>query len=130
MEKSVLSILLVGKGPASLAVFADELSRKEGVRVIRAASGREAWGILGNCRVDVVVVDKELVDGAALPFVHELIKQYPLVNCAMVSTLAPKDFHEATEGLGVFMQLPEDPGAEEAAKMVQLLESIDALMCM
>lgn len=126
----MLSILLVGKDPHALARFATELSQKEGNTVRRAASANEAWRILRNFRVDVVVVDERLADGDALPFVLELTKKYPLINCAMVSTLAPKDFHEATEGLGVFMQLPVDPGAEEAAKLVQLLKSIDALMGM
>lgn len=130
MEKIMLSILLVGKDPHALARFAFELSQKEGITVRRAASGKEVRRILGNSRVDVVVTDEELADRGALPFVHELTKQYPLINCAMVSILAPKDFHEATEGLGVFMQLPVDPGAEEAGKLVQLLESIDALMGM
>jgi DNA-binding NtrC family response regulator len=126
----MLNILLVGKDPVSLTDFSAELSRKEGVRVNRAISAKEAWGVLGNYRVDVVVTDTELGDGSALPFIHELTKQQPLINCAMVSSLAPKDFHEATEGLGVFMQLPVDPGAEDAVKMVYLLESIDALLSM
>jgi DNA-binding NtrC family response regulator len=126
----MLNILLVGKDPVSLTDFSAELSRKEGVRVNRAISAKEAWGVLGNYRVDVVVTDTELGDGSALPFIHELTKQQPLINCAMVSSLAPKDFHEATEGLGVFMQLPVDPGAEDAVKMVHFLESIDALLSM
>lgn len=126
----MLNILLVGKDPVSLEDFAAELSRREGLRVSRAASEKEAWGLLGSYKVDVVVTDEKLDEGSALPFVNDLTKQQPLINCAMVSDLAPKDFHEATEGLGVFMQLPVNPGAEEAAKMVQLLESIDALMAM
>ncbi len=124
----MLSLLLVGKDPASLAEFATELSQKDGIRVTRVTSAKEAWGLLGNFRVDVVIVDEELVGGIALSFVKELTRQYPLVNCAMVSTLSPKDFHEATEGLGVFLQLPVKPGAEEVAKMMQILESINALM--
>lgn len=126
----MLNILLVGKDPGSLADFAAELSQREGIRVSRAASEKEAWELLGKYRINVVVTDEKIADGSALSFVNELTKQQPLINCAMVSTLLPKDFHEATEGLGVFMQLPVDPGAEEVAKMVQLLESIDALMCM
>ena len=126
----MMNILLVGKDPVSLTDFAAELSKKEGIRVSRATSAKEAWGLLGNYRVDVVVTDKELEDGSALPFVHELTMQQPLINCAMVSSLVPKDFHEATEGLGVFMQLPVDSGAEDAVKMVDLLESIDALLSM
>ncbi len=124
----MLSILLAGKDPDGLASLAAALKKEEGIRVSMAASAREAWGILGNCRVDVVAVDEQLADGESLAFVKELVKQQPLINCAMVSTLDGKDFHEATEGLGLFMQLPVNPGAEEAATMLQLLQSIGALM--
>lgn len=124
----MLSILLVGKNPETLADFADQLSRREGIEVSRAGSGKEVWDILGKNKVDVVVADEKLEDGDSLPFIKDLTKQQPLINCAMVSSLSPEDFHEATEGLGVFMQLPVDPGAEEAVKMMQLLESISALL--
>lgn len=124
----MLSILLVGKNPDGLSELSAALKKEEGIRLSRAASAQEAWGILGNCRVDVVVMDEQLADGEVLPFVKQLVKQQPLINCAMVSTLAAKDFHEATEGLGVFMQLPVYPGHAEAEKMLQLLQSIGALM--
>jgi DNA-binding NtrC family response regulator len=124
----MVSILLVGKDPASLAVFADELSREEGLEVKSLASGQQAWDFLGGKKVDVVVADEELADGAGLAFVRELTKRHPLINCAMISPLDPKEFHEVTEGLGVFMQLPVSPGAGEAAKMLQLLQSINALL--
>jgi len=130
LEKSMLKILLVGKDPMSVADFADELSRKEGISVSRASSEKEAWELLRQCRIDVVVTDEKLEEGSPLPFVRELTRQQPLINCAMVSSLAPKRFHEVTEGFGVFMQLPCNPGVKEAAKMLQLLESIDALMSM
>lgn len=124
----MLSILLVGRDQDGLVDFAAQLSHKEGVSISRAASAKEAWSVLGNSRVDVVVVDENLADQASLAFVHELTKQQPLINCAMVSTLAPEDFHEATEGLGIFMQLPVDPGADEVEKMMHLIESITVLM--
>lgn len=124
----MLSILLVGKSSESLADFADQLSRKEGIEVSRARSGKEVWDILGKSKIDVVVTDEKLADGDSLPFIKDLTKQQPLINCAMVSSLSPEDFHEETEGLGVFMQLPVDPGAEEVVKMMQLLESINALL--
>ena len=124
----MLSILLVGKTPEALASLADQLSQREGIAVSRASSGKDAWDILGKSKVDVVVTDEKLADGDSLPFVKDLTKRQPLINCAMVSSLSPEDFHEATEGLGVFMQLPVDPGAEEAVKMMELLESISALL--
>jgi DNA-binding NtrC family response regulator len=124
----MLSILLVGKNPEALASLADQLSQREGITVSRASSVKDAWDILGKSKVDVVVTDEKLADGDSLPFVKDLTKRQPLINCAMVSSLSPEDFHEATEGLGVFMQLPVDPGAEEAVKMMELLESISALL--
>jgi DNA-binding NtrC family response regulator len=127
-EKSMVSILLVGKDPAAWGDFFAELSRDDGLKVSSVGSGQQAWDFLGGKKVDVVVADDELADGPGLSFVHELTKRQPLINCAMVSPLDPKEFHEVTEGLGVFMQLPVSPGTEEAVKMLQLLKSIDALM--
>lgn len=124
----MLSILLVGKNPEPLANFADQLSRREGIAVSRADSGKAGWDILEKNKIDVIVTDEVLADGDSLPFIKDLTKRQPLINCAMVSSLSPEDFHEATEGLGVFMQLPVNPGAEEAVKMMQLLESISALL--
>lgn len=124
----MLSILLAGKNPFGLADLSAAFNKEEGIRVNGAVSAQEAWGILDNYRVDVVVMDEQLADTEVLPFVKELVRQQPLINCAMVSTLAADDFHQATEGLGIFMQLPVNPGGKEAAKMLQVLRSIGALM--
>lgn len=121
-------ILLVGGNPASLTGFAGFLSSKAGITVSRAASGQEALAILGREKIYTVVVDEKLADGDGLPFVRQLLQVNPLVNCALVSSLSLADFHEATEGLGVFMQLPASPGAEHAEKMLELVESIEVLM--
>lgn len=83
---------------------------------------------IGSEKVDTVIVDEQLADGDGISFVRQLTKVNPLINCALISSLSLADFHEATEGLGVFMHLPVDPGAEHAEKMVQLLESIETLM--
>ena len=84
--------------------------------------------IVKNNKVDVVVVGAKLTDCESLDFVKALMKQSPLVNCAMVSDLDHHAFHEATEGYGLFMQLPVNPGAEDAVKMVELHQSITGLM--
>ena len=84
--------------------------------------------IVKNNPVDVVVVGSKLRDGESLDFVKTLMRNHPLVNCALVSGLSHDDFHEATEGYGLFMQIAENPGVEEASKMVELFESITGLM--
>ncbi len=130
LEKSMLSLLLIGKDVTSLADFSAELSKHEEIRVVRAVSGKGAWTILASDKIDVVVIDEDLADGDSLSFVKELTRKQPQTNCAVVSSLSPEEFHEVTEGLGVFMQLPVKPGAEAAVKMMQLLESINVLMGM
>ena len=121
-------ILLVSKGSASLADLADELIKRKEFDVIQVQSGEEALSLVRENRADVVIAADVLSDGLAVPFVQELMRKHPLINCAMVSPLSPEDFHELTEGLGLFMQLPLHPGAEEAKKMIQFLDSISALM--
>ncbi len=121
-------ILLVSKGSASLADLADELIKRKEFDVIQVQSGEEALSLVRENRADVVIAAEVLSDGLAVPFVQELMRKHPLINCAMVSSLSPEDFHELTEGLGLFMQLPLHPGAEEAKKMIQFLDSISALM--
>lgn len=124
----MLHCLLVSKDPAALAGLASALSTYENVQLYRVASAKWALKKIKSGNVDVVVTAAEVAEGEALPFVEELVKTEPLINCAMVSALPPKDFHEATEGLGVFMQLPPDPGGDDAAKMMQHIDSIGALM--
>lgn len=122
------NILLVGKEFASLADLAAELTKKKGFNVVHVGSGKEALNLVQENKIDVVVAADLLSDGFALPFVKELMTKHPHINCAMVSSLPPKEFHEVTEGLGLFMQLPINPGAEEANKMIQFLDSINSLM--
>jgi DNA-binding response OmpR family regulator len=121
-------ILLVSKGSASLADLADELIKRKEFDVMQVKSGEEALSLVRENRADVVIAAEVLSDGLALPFVQDLMRKHPMINCAMISSLPPEDFHELTEGLGLFMQLPINPGAEEADKMVQFLDSISALM--
>jgi DNA-binding response OmpR family regulator len=121
-------ILLVSKGSASLADLADELIKRKEFDVMQVKSGEEAFSLVRENRADVVIAAEVLSDGLAIPFVQDLMRKHPLINCAMISSLPPEDFHELTEGLGLFMQLPINPGAEEADKMVQFLDSISALM--
>ena len=122
------NILLVSKESASLADLADELIKRKRFNVVQVKSGKEAFSLVRENKAEVVIAAEVLADGPALPFVKELMKKYPLINCAMVSSLSLEDFHEHTEGLGLFMQLPIRPGAEEANKMIQFLDFISVLM--
>ena len=73
---------------------------------------------------DLVVADEKLGDMTGLEFIRGVVAKNPMVNCAAVSSLMPEDFHEASEGLGILMQLPVRPGQEYAEKLLAHLKSI------
>ncbi len=123
-----MRILIVATKPTDLADFTAFLLKSAGIEVYRSVSGEEALKVIGRETINTVVVGEMPADGAALSFVRQVTKLQPLINCAMVSSLAPEDFHEATEGLGIFMQLPVAAGAKEAELMLQMLETIEVLM--
>ena len=121
-------ILLVSKVPDNFSELAAGLEKREGIDLIRVKSQEEALKMAGEVRLDVVVADDELADGRGLDLVSGLMQKYPLINCALVSTLSAEDFHEYTVGLGVFMQLSPRPDDKDGRKMLEILNSIDALL--
>ncbi len=123
-------ILIVGGDPTIMGDFVRVLSQKNGNRISWTYSAREALAIMDREKIDTVVVDENLVKVDGIDLVGEIMKAHPMVNCAVISSLPVAEFHEATEGLGVFMQLPPQPGAQHAEKMLQLLETIEVLMKM
>jgi len=124
----MVCIMLVSKDSASLKGLESGLRKRDEIEFIRVLSKKEALEKVGENTIDVVVTDAELMDDEPLSLVTELMQKQPLINCAMVNSLSPDDFHEYTEGLGVFMQLPLNPGEKEAGKMLKILDSIDLLL--
>jgi DNA-binding NtrC family response regulator len=126
----MIHIMLVDGDRGELELLRSELELHQGLTTRVCKTGSEALISAGDLRTDVAVVGGELNDGDGLSFLKEFARVQPLINCALVSSLSPELFHEVTEGLGVFMQLPENSGAAEADKMLQLLESIEVLLTM
>ena len=124
----MVCIMLVRKDSASLKGLELGLRKGGAIELVHVSSKKEALESLEKSSIDVVVTDAELADVEPLSLVTELMQKRPLINCAMVNSLSPEDFHEYTEGLGVFMQLPLNPGEREAGKMLEILDSIDTLL--
>jgi DNA-binding response OmpR family regulator len=78
-------------------------------------------------KIGLVIVDGNLPDENARDLVEKIIMQAPMTNCVATSALSPEDFHETFEGLGVLMQLPLKPNAQDAQKLVTHLNKILAM---
>lgn len=89
-----------------------------------ASSGDEALEIVKNKTVDLVVTDETLGDMSGLAFVEKLVKTNPMINCASVSSLSESDYHEASEGLGILMQLTRQPSQSDGQALMAYLKKI------
>ena len=119
----MLHILLVSRHATSISALTAGLEENDG-QTAWAESGSQALSKLSERNYDLVVTDENLGDMTGLEFIKALIAQKPMVNCAVVSSLLPEDFHEASEGLGILMQLPVNPGPECAEELLEHLKKI------
>jgi CheY-like chemotaxis protein len=112
----MISILLVSRNKASLSELKAGLEAYGG-QATWAESGTEALSKVAERAVDLLVADEFLADMTGLDLVKMVISKRPMINCAVVSSLSPADFHEAGEGLGILMQLPAGPNREDARQL-------------
>ena len=125
-EQKVIKILLVSQDESSMSAFKAGLKENQ-VQAAWAESGSNAIVKIAEESFDLVVTDENLGDMTGLEFIETVISKKPMVNCAAVSSLLPADFHEASEGLGILMQLPVRPGQEHAEKLLGQLKTILSL---
>ena len=123
----MLSIVLASKKHESLARFAAGLWQKSDIELLHVDSAADGLKSAERDTVDLVVVGEELTDMTPVEFVTQLVRVRPTINCAMVSNLSHDDFHEATEGLGVLMQLPPNPSGADAEALLQKVEALSSL---
>lgn len=128
IEREFLIVLIVAKNIKQFSTFIRGLQRLSTIELVEATTGAEGFLSLQGKQIDLVIVDEQFDDMSGIAFVKQLVKINPLVNTAMVSTLADHDFHEATEGLGVLMQLPVAPGEKDAEALLGILEKIGVLL--
>ena len=119
----MMNVLLASQGKTSMAALKAGFEEHD-VQTVRAESGTEALSLIAQREFDLVVTDENLGDMTGLEFIKTVITQKPMVNCAAVSALLPEDFHEASEGLGILMQLPVNPGHEYAEELLKQLNKI------
>lgn len=89
-----------------------------------ASSGDEALEIINQKTLDLVISDEQLADMTGLAFVEKLVKINPMINCAAVSSLSRSEYHEASEGLGILMQLPAPPSQSDGQALMAYLKKV------
>ena len=120
----MIHVLLVSSDKDFFIDLASEKDKNINLKIYRAMSGSEALSMISDNTFELVVTDESLSDMTGLKFVEKVVSRNPMVNCALVSSLSSKDFHEASEGLGILMQLPPRPEKIHAEKLLHHLNTI------
>lgn len=98
--------------------------KKQSGSINWAASGGQALRTIGEQTVDLVVTDEHLGDMTGLELIKRLVAVTPMINSAAVSSLSKAAYHEASEGLGVLMQLPPSPDRTDGERLMANLNQI------
>jgi two-component SAPR family response regulator len=123
----MIRLLLVTPYKKSLFELASVMEKNDDVELTWTESGKKALDMLSETSVDLVVTNEELGDMTGLEFANKLLRVNPMINCAVLSPLPSDEFHEASEGLGVFAQLPLRPVKEDAEKLLKHLKNLKNL---
>ena len=96
-------------------------------------TGKAALDLLTNLPLTdtrtgiLLITDETLPDMSGRDLIEQAITQSPMTNCAAISSLPSKEFHEVFEGLGILMPLPPKPSAEDGQALVNHIERIAAI---
>lgn len=123
----MIKILLVTTESGPFSEFVAVLKKKDDVELFWALSGHKALETISSNPLDLVIVNEYIGDMTGIEFIKKLLPINPMINCAAVSPLAPEEFHEASEGLGVLVQLPVVPGEFEAEDLLKRLKNLKGL---
>jgi len=124
----MIKILLVTFESEPFSEFAWVLKQKDDVELSWAANGQEALETISDNPVDLVIVNENIGDMTGIEFMKKLLPINPMINCAAVSPLPSEEFHEASEGLGVLVQLPVAPGKLDAKNLLKRLDDLKNLL--
>jgi len=124
----MLHILLASLEYEALALFGAELQRRGNVRLTYVDSAEAALSAVKTGGIDLIVVGQFLADTTPVDCVSRLVRQNAMINCAMISDMEQDVFHEATEGLGILMQLSPNPSGDDAAILLDKVECLSTML--
>lgn len=112
-----LNLVLISKNKQGFADLVQALTERGQHRVACFSRPEEVYEAVAASKVDGLIVDEVVEGSTGLEFIREFTPRNPFINCALVSSLYADEFHEVTEGYGLFMQLPKHPGRREAEQI-------------
>jgi len=117
-------VLLAAAQPQALARLAAGIEEDGRALLYWAQNDQETLSLTQELAPQLVVIEGQGRDKEALALVSKLLMVNAMVNTAVVTAMEEEEFHEFSEGLGILMPLPPDPGEETAKGLLDKLISV------
>nr|WP_320016779.1 hypothetical protein [uncultured Desulfobacter sp.] len=106
----------------------EKMLGQHSIEIKWCATGKELLSLIANTPkgqwIDLVIMEEVLPDMNAKALVEAVTTQSPMTNCVITGTMDKKQFHDVHEGYGVLMQLPVQPGQDDARNLEDQLKKI------
>ena len=117
-------VLLAAAQPETLARLAAGMEEDGRTHIYWAQDDQEVLTLTQELAPQLVVIDGQGREKEAFDLVSKLLTVNAMTNTAVVSAMDEQEFHETSEGLGILMPLPPDPGEELAKGLLDKLLSV------
>ncbi len=111
--------LIITRQAGNFSRLAEGLSDNKANEIIWADSVTAAHAAAAG--IDLIIIDEKVDGQPGLDIAKDMIRVNAMANLALVSGLAPEEFHEASEGLGILAQLPLNPDEKDAELLLNAL---------
>ena len=128
VQAKMLRIIFAAKNYAGFGDLVERLRQEPEIELIPVSTASSVKKTLTEQEIHLIIAAEELEDCSGADCIRKVAMQFPLVHTALCSPLDDKAFHEATEGLGVLLQLPPQPGRVDAERILERMAHIASLM--
>jgi len=115
--------LIITQHTGNFSRLAEGLRKGTSNEIIWADSVTAAHSIAASS-IDLIIIDEKIDGKPGLDIAKDMIRVNAMANLALVSSLAPEEFHEASEGLGIMTQLTPCPDAKDAELLLNALTAL------
>lgn len=124
----MLHIIFAAQNYAGFAALVERLRQEPDIELIPVSTSASVKKALKEKETHLLIAAEQLEDCSGTACIRQVAMQFPLVHTALCSPLDPEAFHESTEGLGVLLQLPPQPGLADAERILERMAHIASLL--
>ncbi len=115
--------LIITQNADNFSRLAEGLSDKNANEIIWADSVTAAQAAATGS-IDLIIIDEKVEGQSCMDIAKDMIRVNAMANLVLVTGLAPEEFHEASEGLGIMAQLPLNPDEKNAELLLNTLTAL------